>query len=393
VWHCSLRAAPEDRTLTDAEWNEVAVTVLDSTGLAKAGDDGGCRWVAVRHADDHVHLIVTLARQDGRKASTSNDFYKVAGAAHEIETRFGLRVTAASDRTAGPQPTRAENEKAARTGMREPARVVLRREVRTAAAGARTADEFFERLKTAGVMVKTRMSERNPDQITGFAVGLPELTTGAGGVVWFGGSKLGADLSWSKLAHRWNTPSVGNSERAATWEHAATIALDAVGDIGRSPDGAGDVAHATGDLLAALARAVDGPAGRGALTDVAGRYQRAALEPWARTQDRTMSGDRLRFAALAITALGRPKRGGSEITQVVLAVLVLVDAIATLRAAQGRRAQAEAAFTAARQLRAIAGQRDTVTTGGGVVPSVAVRRTGSGPEPPETDPITKRKRR
>ena len=25
------------------------------TGLAPRDDDGGCRWVAVRHADDHVH--------------------------------------------------------------------------------------------------------------------------------------------------------------------------------------------------------------------------------------------------------------------------------------------------------------------------------------------------
>jgi hypothetical protein len=26
-----------------------------------------CRWVAVRHADDHIHLVVTLARPDGRR--------------------------------------------------------------------------------------------------------------------------------------------------------------------------------------------------------------------------------------------------------------------------------------------------------------------------------------
>ena len=50
VWHCALRAAPEDRPLSDAEWAQVAEGIMDRTGLAPAGDDLGVRWVAVRHA-------------------------------------------------------------------------------------------------------------------------------------------------------------------------------------------------------------------------------------------------------------------------------------------------------------------------------------------------------
>ncbi|MGH8999299.1 MAG: hypothetical protein ACRDY7_07905 [Acidimicrobiia bacterium] len=80
VWHCSLRAAPGDRALSDAEWADVAAEVMDRTGLAARGDDGGCRWVAVRHAEDHVHLVVTLARQDGQRAALHNDFYRVGEA-------------------------------------------------------------------------------------------------------------------------------------------------------------------------------------------------------------------------------------------------------------------------------------------------------------------------
>ena len=34
VWHCALRAAPEDRMLSDAEWARVAAHVMDRTGLA-----------------------------------------------------------------------------------------------------------------------------------------------------------------------------------------------------------------------------------------------------------------------------------------------------------------------------------------------------------------------
>src|SRR6266567_486042 len=36
VWHCSLRAAPGDRMLSDAEWAQVADTVMDRAGLAPA---------------------------------------------------------------------------------------------------------------------------------------------------------------------------------------------------------------------------------------------------------------------------------------------------------------------------------------------------------------------
>src|SRR5689334_3426929 len=74
VWHCSIRAAPEDRTLSDAEWARVATGVMARTGLAPEGDEFGVRWVAVRHAPDHIHIVATLARQDGIRPETWNDF-------------------------------------------------------------------------------------------------------------------------------------------------------------------------------------------------------------------------------------------------------------------------------------------------------------------------------
>jgi hypothetical protein len=49
VWHCSIRAAPTDRMLSDAEWADVAEEIMNRTGLAACGDDDGVRWVAVRH--------------------------------------------------------------------------------------------------------------------------------------------------------------------------------------------------------------------------------------------------------------------------------------------------------------------------------------------------------
>src|ERR1700722_1556972 len=170
VWHCSVRAAPGDRVLSDAEWGQVAASVVERTGFAPEGDDLGVRWVAVRHAADHIHIVATLARQDGRRASTWNDYYRVREACHDAERRFGLRPTPPADRTAARRPARAETEQAARRGWAEPARVTLRREVCTAAAGAGSEPEFFTRLRAAGVLVRERYSTVHPDQVTGYAV-------------------------------------------------------------------------------------------------------------------------------------------------------------------------------------------------------------------------------
>jgi hypothetical protein len=203
VWHCSLRAARGDRMLSDAEWAQVAEMVMDRAGLAPAGDDLGVRWVAVRHAADHIHLVATLARQDGTRPGIWNDFKKVRQACRDVEERFGLTGTAPADRTAARRPARAETEQAARRGWAEPPRVTLRREVSTAAAGARTEQEFFARLAGSGVVIRKRYSVTSPGEVTGFAVGLPRHTAKDGGTVWYGGGKLAADLTLPKLRRRW----------------------------------------------------------------------------------------------------------------------------------------------------------------------------------------------
>lgn len=206
VWHCAVRAAPGDRILSDAEWAQVAALVMDRTGLAPTGDDAGVRWVAVRHAEDHIHLVATLARQDGRRPRIWNDFYRVREACQAAEERFGLRRTAPADRTAGRRPTRSETEQAARRGWEEPPRLTLHREVSIAAAGAATEQEFFARLAAAGVAVRQRHSPTQPDEVTGYAVGLARHTAKDGGIIWYGGGKLAADLSLPKLRRRWTAP-------------------------------------------------------------------------------------------------------------------------------------------------------------------------------------------
>ena len=129
----------------------IAAEIMDRTGLSRHGEeDEGVRWVAVHHGDNHIHIVATLARQDGRRASLDNERWKVGAAMRDIEAEYGLRVVDGADRTAARSPTRAESEKAARAGQAEPPRVTLRRHVAAAAARARSEPEFFAALERRG---------------------------------------------------------------------------------------------------------------------------------------------------------------------------------------------------------------------------------------------------
>jgi len=108
VWHCSMRAAPGDTMLSDDERAQIACDVMHRTGLSPFGqEDDAVRWVAIRHGDDHVHLVAMLARQDGRRPRVRNDRYRVREACLAAEQRYGLHRTAPGDRTAAGRPARA----------------------------------------------------------------------------------------------------------------------------------------------------------------------------------------------------------------------------------------------------------------------------------------------
>ena len=139
-----MRAAPGDKLLSDDEWAQIAHDVMNRTGLSRYGEeDNGVRWVAIRHAADHVHIVAMLARQDRSRPSVHTERYRVRDACLAAEQRYGLRSTAPADRTAPRAPTRGENEKAARRGLDEAPRVTLRRHVATAASASASGQEFF----------------------------------------------------------------------------------------------------------------------------------------------------------------------------------------------------------------------------------------------------------
>jgi hypothetical protein len=360
VWHCSVRAAPEDPLLSDDQWAQIAHDVMHRTGLSRYGDDDAVRWVAVRHADDHVHIVAMLARQDRSKPSVHNDRYRVRDACQAAEQQYRLRPTASADRTAPRSPSRGEKEKAAGRGLGEAPRLTLRRHVATAAASASSETEFFARLEGAGVLVRVRYSTWNPGQVTGYAVALPGDTGPDGGPVWYGGGKLAADLTWPKLRQRWAGPGgppgpepLTAEDRKAVWEHAAQVAGQAAAQIralaGTSPAAAADAAWAASDLLHAAAAAL----GSDGLRQAADAFDRAARAQHGRIPAPDPAGAGLRQAARLIGACAYLTRDPARTWLVLIARLAaLADAVAELREVQQRAAQAAAARTAARHLHA-----------------------------------------
>ena len=60
IHHLTISAAEHDRNLIDAPWAGVDECV-HWIGLATRGDGEAVRWVAVRHAHNHDHVVATLA--------------------------------------------------------------------------------------------------------------------------------------------------------------------------------------------------------------------------------------------------------------------------------------------------------------------------------------------
>ncbi|WP_371791240.1 relaxase/mobilization nuclease domain-containing protein [Streptomyces sp. NBC_01471] len=197
VWHCPVRAAPEDPFLTDAQWADIARRIVAAAGIAPAGDEEACRWVAVRHADDHIHIAATLVRQDGRRPERGYDQRAVQREAREIEVVYGLRRLKPGDGTGAKRPTSKEHFKAKRLGQEAASRDVLRLRVRRAIAAASDETEFFALLEATGVTVRFKLGPSGDALGCNFA--LPDDTNDKGEPVFYAGSTLAPDLSLPKI--------------------------------------------------------------------------------------------------------------------------------------------------------------------------------------------------
>ncbi|MCT9138665.1 relaxase/mobilization nuclease domain-containing protein [Streptomyces violarus] len=363
VWHCSVRAAPDDPVLTDDQWADIARRMVAATGI-DPGDGAGCRWAAVRHADDHIHIIATLVREDGRRPDHHRSGKRAQAEARLIEADYDLHRVAPGDGTAAKRTTSAERHKADRLGWDRAAREELRETVRRAVAGAASTDEFLERLKDAGLLVRTKVLPSG--DLKGYTVALPGDRNGEKEPIFYAGSTLAPDLSLPRIQARFTTdsasPETTDSQRPerptapsapavarrttahAAW--AALLVLDRSGDDGA----AAAQISATGEVLDALAK-TSALHTRDELRRAAWEFERASR---SHTRAEFRHAQDLRRAARDLVysgpAFGRGEDGAG--TAMVLDTLVFLALAAAHWHAQRQHAQqAEAARRAAAHLR------------------------------------------
>ncbi|MBW1603516.1 mobilization protein [Streptomyces sp. JJ66] len=350
VFHVAVRNPPEDRLLADEEWARVAREMMHAAGIAPYTDDQGCRWVAVRHADDHIHIVATRAREDDRQPDTSWSKLRMQEAARGFEIEFGLRRLAHADGTARRWSKTGEADKATRRGLSEPVRETLQRTVREAAAAAVSDADFFARLAAAGLRVKQRIA---PDgNTTGYSVALPGDRDSGQKPVFFPGTKLAPDLSLPRVRERWSGPPVNLAAAPAdAWRTAAEKVRAAADQLGAGGlhDGAGDVA-ALGDLIVTAA-VVSPYLVRSQMRRAAYEYERASRAPAARQmegQARQLYRESNQVLARSVSAVGRNDTVAA--LGLLLALVTAVEASRRWHQTQEHRVQAEAAGRAGRLL-------------------------------------------
>lgn len=204
IWQVSLRCAPEDRSLTDAEWRDAATAFMTRMGLEDRP------WVVVRHADDHVHLVASRVTDTGQVWHGRQDYRQAQSACAELEEAYGLQTapretTRVSRRAADHQITRGERHQALRTHV-PPERVELATVVQACAARAKGGGTqgFEAELKKAGVEFEANRATTG--RMSGYKFGTGRVDE-AGQPVWFKASQLDKTLAWSKLAQVLDAPS------------------------------------------------------------------------------------------------------------------------------------------------------------------------------------------
>lgn len=188
VWHCSLSLRAEDGILTDQQWSDIVTDYLKRMNILDA-DGEGATWVAVRHGlsrngNDHVHVMVQLARDDDW-INPYNDRRHAQNACRRMEherpeltplaamtDRDHIRYTYREWRQWAEWKARqeytgyvpwAELDTDDRTRLTagimadSMPRIMIGRLVRACAAASRSEDEFIRRVRREGLNIDPRL--------------------------------------------------------------------------------------------------------------------------------------------------------------------------------------------------------------------------------------------
>lgn len=341
VFHATLSMAKDEGTLTDEQWNKAAEMFVKKMGFIDSNDGADCTWVAVHHGaskegNDHVHIVVNLVREDGRRANIHQSKRRTARAGAEVAKAMGLRSVFEAERSSGiGNVSRAELERAERE-ERDADRRLIRRKLAVAAWHADSEADFVRRARGAGVLVRPRFVKGGRGAVEGYSAALAK----AAKPVWFAPSKLDRSLGLPMLRERYKWTPAMQQDAVSAWRDSSARAL---GDGGHEI-GVEDAKRVQVQLAYGEARHV-----RGALYDTSALLSAYALE---------VEGDARGAFARASDALAKaaqPNRGTAS-----SAVRESVQTIFTLAAVSSRNPVAGSAAMVMQMMRLVESMQQRV---------------------------------
>ncbi|MCP9495192.1 MAG: relaxase/mobilization nuclease domain-containing protein [Pyrinomonadaceae bacterium MAG19_C2-C3] len=115
----SIRKAQND-IVTAEQWRDIAEQTVEGLGLQ------GCAYTVVQHRDkgtdknDHIHILASLIRLDGKVVSDSQSYRKVERVMREMEAKHGLTVVESSRDSVNGSPTWIEHRRLTEDGTLSP---------------------------------------------------------------------------------------------------------------------------------------------------------------------------------------------------------------------------------------------------------------------------------
>lgn len=207
VWHCSLAVDAGYGTVPDGQWEKIAASFVEKMGFVDPDGAKSSRWAAVHHGaskngNDHIHLVVSMVREDGTKANTHNDFHRAQVACRELEVEYGLPRLESQEYgqgLAGEKP--AERARAERNNMVLSEKFELQRRLRAALASANSAEEYLRHAQDHGVHIAPSFQKGSNTEVRGYRVSMGHGKAG-GKAIWYAPSKIDRTLGWPDINQR-----------------------------------------------------------------------------------------------------------------------------------------------------------------------------------------------
>lgn len=222
VYHATLSLGPKDGALSDEQWTQAARDFVREMKFVDTREGADCAWMAINHGDskhgnDHIHIAVSLVREDGTRANINRSKLRTAQAGARIAAKLGMEVAFEEGVSSGiGNVSRAEYERAQRE-QRDADRVLVRRRLAGASWHSQSEAEFVRAARASGLLVRPRYAEGGLVKVSGYSVALAD----SGKTIWFAPSKLDKSLGLRALRENGGWDFAGQMQAVPVWRESA----------------------------------------------------------------------------------------------------------------------------------------------------------------------------